>query len=514
MAYIGNTPAEAYTSIDKQAITGDGGASYTLDHAVANENEIEVFVNNVRQEPSVAYTVSGTALTMTGNVESSDDFYVVFQGKAIQTTSHPEGQDLKARDGTFSGDISAPKFRTTDDGIETLAATDVSMSSSADGQLKIDGAGYTGAIALDATGMHLYHNSSSRALIFGTNETERMRINSSGNVGIGTTSPATAVHASGSGSTYGTFERTSAGKIIVGAATSQNEIISRDNSTGNRDLRFVTGTTERMRIDSSGNVLVGKTAASISTAGFQANSGGDTYHVASGTTAYFNRLSSNGTIAQFRKDGTTIGYVGVQGGDSFYMGNGDTGLLYASGNDAIHPWNPSTNNTRDNAIDLGRSSHRFNDLYLGGGVYLGGTGSANHLDDYEEGTWTPAVLGNTTQPTVTYSNQYGVYTKIGNRVWVHGRLTLTAISGGSGYGFINGLPFNPSMNDYSAGTVGYSTNWASNNTPTTLIIHPTANRIELYGHSGSDSRSSVADVKYVSDWTATTDIIFSATYTV
>ena len=89
MAYLGNVPAEAYSSIDKQVITGDGGTSYTLDHSVANENEIEVFVNNVRQEPSVAYTVSGTALTMTGNVEASDDFYVVFQGKAIQTVVPP-----------------------------------------------------------------------------------------------------------------------------------------------------------------------------------------------------------------------------------------------------------------------------------------------------------------------------------------------------------------------------------------------------------------------------------------
>lgn len=89
MAYVGNTPAAAYTSIAKQDITGNGGASYTLDHAVANENELEVFVNNVRQEPSVAYTVSGTALTMTGNVESSDDFYVVFQGKALQTVTPP-----------------------------------------------------------------------------------------------------------------------------------------------------------------------------------------------------------------------------------------------------------------------------------------------------------------------------------------------------------------------------------------------------------------------------------------
>ena len=107
MGYIGNQTSNSYTSLAKQTITGDGGASYTLDHAVANEQEIEVFVNNVRQEPSVAYTVSDTALTMTGNVESSDDFYVVFQGKAIQTTVHPEGQDLKARDGTFTGDVSA-----------------------------------------------------------------------------------------------------------------------------------------------------------------------------------------------------------------------------------------------------------------------------------------------------------------------------------------------------------------------------------------------------------------------
>ena len=89
MGYVGNQTTNSYTSLDKQTITGNGGTSYTLDHAVANVNEIEVFVNNVRQEPSVAYTVSGTALTMTGNVASSDDFYVVFQGKALQTVVPP-----------------------------------------------------------------------------------------------------------------------------------------------------------------------------------------------------------------------------------------------------------------------------------------------------------------------------------------------------------------------------------------------------------------------------------------
>ncbi len=110
MAYLGNTPASRFTSMDKQTITGDGGTDYTLDHAVGSEQEIEVFVNNVRQEPSVAYTVAGTALTMTGNVASTDDFYVVFQGKAQQSVTHPSNSALQATTGTFSGAVTATSF--------------------------------------------------------------------------------------------------------------------------------------------------------------------------------------------------------------------------------------------------------------------------------------------------------------------------------------------------------------------------------------------------------------------
>ena len=124
MPYLGNLPAERFTSFDKQTITGNGGTSYTLDHAVGNEQEIEVFVNNVRQEPSVAYTVAGTALTMTGNVESSDDFYVVFQGKATQTATHPETFDLKAVNGTFSGDVTVNGDLTVDTDTLYVDSTD------------------------------------------------------------------------------------------------------------------------------------------------------------------------------------------------------------------------------------------------------------------------------------------------------------------------------------------------------------------------------------------------------
>ncbi len=107
MSYLGNTPAARFSAMAKQTITGDGGTGYTLTHAVGNEQEIEVFVNNVRQEPGSgkAYTVSGTTLTMTGNVASTDEFYVVYQGKAQQTATHPPTFPLTATTGTFSGDV-------------------------------------------------------------------------------------------------------------------------------------------------------------------------------------------------------------------------------------------------------------------------------------------------------------------------------------------------------------------------------------------------------------------------
>ena len=105
MPYLGNPPAERFTSFDYQDLTGGSGTSFTLDNPVGNPQEIEVFVNNVRQEPGVAYTVSGTALTMTGSIATTDDFYVVFQGKAIQTATHPSDRALTATDGTFTGDL-------------------------------------------------------------------------------------------------------------------------------------------------------------------------------------------------------------------------------------------------------------------------------------------------------------------------------------------------------------------------------------------------------------------------
>ena len=79
-------------------------------------------------------------------------------------------------------------------------------------------------------------------------------------------------------------------------------------------------------------------------------------------------------------------------------------------------------------------------------TFNGDTASANALDDYEEGTWTPVLIGNGgTNPTVSYGNQTGYYTKVGNVVtvsWYSGTLNIS--NAGSGYAYISGLPYSSS----------------------------------------------------------------------
>ena len=91
MPFIGNQPAEAFSSFQKQDFSTSATTSYTLDHPVANANEIALFINFVRQEPTAAYTASGTSLTLTSATSSSDDMYCVYLGKAVQTVNPPSG---------------------------------------------------------------------------------------------------------------------------------------------------------------------------------------------------------------------------------------------------------------------------------------------------------------------------------------------------------------------------------------------------------------------------------------
>jgi len=149
-----------------------------------------------------------------------------------------------------------------------------------------------------------------------------------------------------------------------------------------------------------------------------------------------NRKTSDGDLAVFRKDGTTVGSIGSYvTGPSMFIGSGNTGVLFADGSDSVHPWDPSTNAGNDDALDLGSLSQRFKDLWLSGGAYLGGTAAANKLDDYEEGAWTPTVAGDATG---AFSTAEGTYTKVGRLVFIE---MYVVVSTNFTSNYIGGLPF-------------------------------------------------------------------------
>jgi hypothetical protein len=189
-------------------------------------------------------------------------------------------------------------------------------------------------------------------------------------------------------------------------------------------LLFGTDATERMRIDSSGHVLVGTSDAlagvvGSSSKGISLRSEGYIFaSIPNDAPLTINRQTSDGNIAQFRKDGVTVGSIGTHNGDKIIIGSfggsNPAGLKFQTQSAPFVAPCTSTGANSDNVQNLGHTSARWKDLYLSGGVYLGGTGSANKLDDYEEGTWTPSLETG----TIT-TDASGYYTKIGRLVYIN-----------------------------------------------------------------------------------------------
>ena len=111
MSYLGNQPAANFTSVTKDTFNGGdtSGASsvsqYTLSKP-ATTNGVAVYVENVRQIPTTAYSVSGTTLTFTGTTLSgTNNVYVLHHNAVASTANHPASQDLTAVNGTMTGTL-------------------------------------------------------------------------------------------------------------------------------------------------------------------------------------------------------------------------------------------------------------------------------------------------------------------------------------------------------------------------------------------------------------------------
>jgi hypothetical protein len=241
-------------------------------------------------------------------------------------------------------------------------------------------------------------------------------------------------------------------------------------TTGGSEIRFFTeageaGIDQKMVINSAGNVGIGTTANPV------ASSGGTTvghwitsneyvvHSVDGGVCMYLNRQSSDGDIAVFRKDGSTVGSIGTDTSTSHFVidgSSGDAGIRF--GGSHLTPRDGGSDS--DGAISLGQSANRFTNLYLSGSVYLGGTTSANALDDYEEGTFTATATPQTSGTiTLNASTNLLAYTKIGNTCTIFGSLVISAVASPVGTYVVFNLPFNsdsgPEASERSAGCVVY-----------------------------------------------------------
>jgi len=453
---------------------------------------------------------------MSFNTNSSERMRIDSSGNVGIGTSSPTERLTIAGNMEFSNQGSKIVFQAGNTSSNTIRAE--------------DGDGYASAqIEFLGTG-----SSQSHAITFSTGSSpgsevmpERMRIDSSGNVGIGISSPGANLDVFGllsnpaeiritnNGGTWDpedeigrysfyTTDTSSTGARELASVRAINDNQASATVSMSGALAFYTSSynsnvSERMRIDSSGNLLVGTTTAitqSGTTTGSRFSSTGIAWHIADNAPSLFlGRTSTDGTIIDFRKDGTTVGSIGTLS-DSMYFGNAKSSayanLRYT--NDQVHPCT-SAGADNDNTINLGKTSSRFKNLYLSGGVYLGGTGAANYLDDYEEGTFTPSFIGGTM--SVSYAEQLGRYTKVGNLVHITVTIFTTDVTITAG-GVLNisGLPFTPlatGNQETIALSIGRMRRWTVNRTCNTvaavavnnnsslqLYATPTANINETY----------------------------------
>jgi hypothetical protein len=156
--------------------------------------------------------------------------------------------------------------------------------------------------------------------------------------------------------------------------------IGADNSSG--VITAYTNGSERMRLDASGNLLVGKTSATASAVGVQVQPIGRVYATRDGDVPLvLRRNSSDGAILSLLKDGTTVGGIGSNPSQFIFIGKGDTTLTFADTIDAVVP-SGTLGNTRDNVIDLGNSGNRFDDIYATNSTIQ--TSDANEKQDIAE----------------------------------------------------------------------------------------------------------------------------------
>jgi fibronectin-binding autotransporter adhesin len=429
----------------------------------------------------------------------------------------------------------AVKLATTSTGIDvtgtaTADKVTIGTSSASNGKLTLEGvdgadsAGiyFNNTTATNGKSYSLSSGNSGEFMLYDrTSSAYRLLVSSAGNVGIGTSSPATQLHVADASDSNAQIRINGSTSTVYSRLYSDNNgvlAISTDggNQVAGSYMMFEVKGTERMRILADGSVVQGNTVSLVASnynnqAGAAWHEPDEHYEIA--TTGNRSALeigknnATDGNLVVFRKQSDVVGSIGVDNA-SINIGTGNTGLLFYNTATAIYP-RTAAGAQSNGAIDLGGNSDRFKDLYLSGGVYFGnaggsGTTSSNYLDAYEEGTWTPVIRDTTAAGTiVTVSAVACTYTKIGRIVTLIGSFTRSDAASLTGNLVITGLPFTATGGQQMGGNA-----WVDNSSGDLLC------QITAGDTSTMFLKSVDAPDAYVTtdDWTNLRPIYFTRTY--
>ncbi len=356
------------------------------------------------------------------------------------------------------------------------ASVDLTVGNTADSQngiaIQTSTTGYGYVLFGDGIGAsayrgQIYYKHGDDFMAMHTAGSERMRIDSSGNVDI----------------TIGNlFTDTTSGIFFSGGIGGFTNGIY---GVGVNNVAINAGGSERMRINSAGDWMVSNTVANVAS-NYSAQEGcgwvDSDHHFEIATTSNRSALeigknnANDGAIITFRKQSSPVGSIGT-GSGLLTIGKGTGNLVFE--NALVAPCSDASAGSSNGVVDLGTSARRFKDLYLSGGVYLGGTGSANKLDDYEEGTFTASLGGTTGEPSTLITADVAKYTKVGNKVHFEISFENESTTGYSGGILIRGLPFTSGGGRTVCSAAHYkSTTWDAGKIPI-AIMNSTSTQIEF-----------------------------------